>query len=269
MIKKNMISFLVPTLGKREKELMRLFDSLEKQKQYNFEVVVVVQDNYENISKLCKKYKKFFFINVINDDKKGLSKGRNKGKSICKGDIVVLSDDDCWYPEDASIIIAEEFAKNDIDVLLTQIYDKINDVSYKKYSTKETVIKSQFDLLSRSSIEIAFKNRFNDLKFDELFGLGSKYVCCEEVDFLLRLYRCNASIKYLPRVTVFHEKKLKGSNDNAITAKGALYAKHFNLLIALMVCMRDVIKKGENNFRLFFGGYNEYSKRVRKTSISR
>ena len=43
-------------------------------------------------------------------------------------------------------------------------------------------------------------------KFDERLGLGSEFVCGEEVDFLLSNYEKNA-IFYIPEVTVYHKKK--------------------------------------------------------------
>ena len=39
--------------------------------------------------------------------------------------------------------------------------------------------------MSKSSIEISIKRNKIKKDFDENFGLGAKYVCCEEVDFLI------------------------------------------------------------------------------------
>lgn len=48
-------------------------------------------------------------------------------------------------------------------------------------------------------------------------------------------------------------------------AKGAIYAKNFNVIVAFLICLRDLIKKKENNFRYFWKGYYEYSKRIYKS----
>ena len=43
--------------------------------------------------------------------------------------------------------------------------------------------------MSKSSIEVAFKKDLvMNKKFDERLGLGSEFVCGEEVDFLLSNY---------------------------------------------------------------------------------
>lgn len=257
------ISFLVPTIGNREKELVRLFDSFLRQTSQNFEVIVVVQSNFNSIQKICQEYRDRIAILYVESNEKGLSKARNKGLSYCKGDVIVLSDDDCWYPEDAVEIIRNEFQKKHINVLLTQIYDYKKKQLYKKYSRSEKIIKSEFSLLSKSSIEIAFENNYTKVCFDERLGLGAEFVCGEEVDFLINLYRNGAKMIYIPKISVYHDKKAKGASAKQIKAKGAIYAKNFNFFIGLLVCLKDALLKKENNFCIFFEGYNGY-KRIKR-----
>lgn len=253
------ISFLVPTLGERRNEIERLLQSLIKQTCKAFEVVFVAQDNFEQMDEICASYDGEIKINLIKSSEKGLSKSRNKGIPFCTGDLIVLSDDDCWYPEDATEKIVNLFTDNDIDVLLTQIYDFDNSRKYKDYKDEQSTINSTFELMSKSSIEIAYKrtNKTN-CYFDELFGLGAHFVCGEEVDFLLKLYRNNSKIMYVPIITVYHEKKYSGSTRNQVVAKGAIYSKNYNWFIGLLICVKDLIFRRENNFKGFFEGYNEY-----------
>ena len=220
------ISFLVPTLGTREMELNRLFNSLVDQTNQSFEVIIVPQDNFDIVSGIVKGYEDLLCIKVVQCKMKGLSVARNAGLPFCKGKIIVLSDDDCWYPNNAVEVITSSF--DNTDVLLTQIYDPISGVKYKDYSSSEKVISSEFDVLSRSSIEIAFLNRYQ-IQFDEKFGLGAEYICCEEVDFLLQLYSNNAKIKYIPITSVYHAKKKEAPSVNQVIAKGALYSKNYNM----------------------------------------
>ena len=265
----NKISFLVPTLGNRGKEIKRLFDSLIKQSYNNIEVVLVIQDNYASIEALCLEYRPNLDITIIKSDEKGLSKARNRGVAFCKGDIIALSDDDCWYPSDAAKTIINEFNENNVSVLLTQIYDFDNKQNYKAYKQENKMIRSAFSLFSRSSIEIAFlKEAIGTVRFDELFGLGAHFVCCEEVDFLIKLFRNNKKILYSPIITVYHAKKNKGSTRKQVVAKGAIYAKEYNVLVGLLICVKDLLLRKENNFIPFFEGFNEYKvyKRTHKTN---
>ena len=102
------ISVLVPTLGTREEELNRLIDTLEKQTYKNFEVIFVTQGNHDKIANMIKSHK-HLTIKQLKMNTKGLSKARNVGLKAVTGDIVILSDDDCWYPFDAFEHITDIF----------------------------------------------------------------------------------------------------------------------------------------------------------------
>lgn len=257
------ISFLTPTLGNRPKELIRLLDSLMRQTMKNFEIIIVLQDNFLEIKEICSKYKDINIV-IVESLKKGLSVNRNIGLAYCKGDIIALSDDDCWYPEDAVEKIFDSFNQNNIDILLTQIYDQISGKPYKKYSNKKHVISNKISLLSKSSIEISFKRDIiKKVHFDESFGLGARFVCGEEVDFLMRAYETSVRIAYLPMVSVYHLIKSPSNTIYQIEAKGALYAKNLNFFLGIVVCLRDLIIKKQNNFLHFWKGY--YSLRKQNT----
>ena len=102
------MSVLVPTLGQREKEIIRLLDSLQNQNYDNYEIVIVTQVNHDFIKQTISGYKNMDIIQVkINET--GLSKARNRGLEVATGEIVLLSDDDCWYPSYALSSIADKF----------------------------------------------------------------------------------------------------------------------------------------------------------------
>ncbi len=255
------ISVLVPTLGAREKELERLLYSLHQQLYKNFEVILVVQGNYLSVEKIVSSFCSLAIRKVYLQEK-GLSKARNVGLKEVTGDIVVLSDDDCWYPKDAFGKIADIFQKEpSVKVVLTQIYDKERNVLYKSYLHKKCYISNKLQLMSKSSIEIAYrKNGIRSSGFDERLGLGAEFVCGEEVDFLIRNF-CEKEYLYIPAITVYHAKKNCKSSHQQVVAKGALYKKNFNFVVSFGVLARDLIVKRENNIKDFFKGYYEYSKR--------
>lgn len=256
------ISVLVPTLGTREKEIRRLLETLEKQSYKDFEIIFVTQDNHEIVKDIICKYSNLD-IKQIEMSVKGLSRARNRGLEQASGEIVVLSDDDCWYPANAFEIIVNAFKKRQCaKIVLSQIFDPEKNIPYKNYTSNEEYVGNKLQLMSKSSIEVAFKKDLvMNKKFDERLGLGSEFVCGEEVDFLLSNYEKNA-IFYIPEVTVYHKKKENGSSNKQIIAKGAIYGKNFNIFICLLVLLRDLMLKKENNFKYFFEGYNEYFKRT-------
>ncbi len=256
-------SILLPTLGTRKQEVDRLLKSLKEQTYTDFEIVVVSQINHDNINELKEKWNALT-INHIEIEEKGISLSRNIGISECNGEWIILSDDDCWYPKDALETINERIATYEADVILSQIYDPESKKTYKCYPNKMKIIKNKYELMSKSSIEIAIKKSKIEKSFDKNFGLGAKYVCGEEVDFLLSNFK-KCKIVYCPDITVYHLKKNKKDSEKQIIAKGALYCKNFNVVMAILICFRDLIKKKENNFKFFWRGYNEYNKRIHKS----
>lgn len=255
------ISILVPTLGDREKELKRLFESIAKQEYKNIEVIIISQGNHSAIKKICDNYSELFDIIFVSTDKKGLARARNIGLKNVTGEIVLLSDDDCWYEEHAFEKITTYFENTpNVDILLSQIYDPINNKPYKNYPTKKGIIHKELELLSKSSIEIAFKHSEPYIEFDELFGLGGKYIAAEENDFLIRSIRNKKVILYEPIITVFHQKKSGKSSEKQLIAKGAFYSKNFGFIVSNLVLLRDLLIKHQNNYRWFWHGYFDYKK---------
>ena len=253
-----MFSILLPTLGKRISKIDRLLNSLSNQVIQDFEVIIVTQINHEEVAKLVSKWNNLN-IKQVKIEKKGLSIARNVGLDICTGEWILISDDDCWYPFDALCMLKDAIKEKNPDILLTQIFDPISNQLYKNYLQEGRVINHKFDLMSKSSIEITIKREIITHKFDERFGLGAELVCGEEVDFLLNHFAGNR-IVYHPKVSVYHQKKSTKDSEKQIIAKGAIYSKHYNVLVGLLVITRDLIKKKENNWRPFWIGFKYYSK---------
>jgi glycosyltransferase involved in cell wall biosynthesis len=261
-----MISLILPTLGTREKELTRLFDSLEKQDTQDFEVIIVSQDNHAKVDELLKNIK-FKYIHIpIN--RRGLSLARNAGIPYAKGDIITFSDDDCWYPENAFTTVLRTFRQYNCDVACFQIYDPNTEQYYKNYPNQYEENVSFRNLFRKSSIEIFINTKHIDkhsLRFDENFGLGAKYPSGEENIFLFDLKRQNAKISHFPTTVVFHAKPSASSrlNRSAFIGKGPLFKRLYNTPIAIVILLLFFIKKFkylEQPFSLFIQSMKEIFK---------
>ena len=131
---------------------------------------------------------------------------------------------------------------------------------YKDYPKEKATLNRPIDVLSKSSIEIAFRRNEPIIEFDELFGLGGKYIAGEENDFLVRSLKRKKVIQYEPIITVYHERKDYKESKKQLIAKGAFYSKNFGFLISNLVLLRDLLKKHQNNYRWFWNGYFDYKK---------
>lgn len=252
-------SFLVPTLGERVDQYTKLLNSLDAINRTDFEVIVINQGNEDMFAEINAKFPSLDIV-MIKSTERGISKARNLGIQNTRGEIILLSDDDCYY--DSKVLSTLDYAfSNNINVAITQIMGSNNDRKYKIYSEEEKYYKNTIELTSVSSIEIAFRAKSVKENFDENLGVGSPYElnATEEVDFLISNYEPN-KYKYIPEVTVYHEIK-QVQDETRVTAKGYLYAKHFGIVLSIVVLFRDLVVKKQNNIKQFIKGYNIYINR--------
>lgn len=242
-----MISVIVPTLGYRIIEMQRLFDSLHNQTYQNFEIILITQDNHE-----CVHFLNTHQLNIkhIQLYRSGLSYARNEGLKNVNGNIIVFSDDDCWYPHNAFEKVMNYFQSyQQSNILCFQIFDPVKKQHYKKYSKRVIPKMNLMNLLKVSSIEffikIDSKNELDYIKFDENFGLGTNFPSGEENIFLSDLYKKRYIISYIPDTIVFHKKPDTNSRltENQIISKGPLFKRIFNMPISFILLLIFFIKK--------------------------
>ena len=138
-------------------------------------------------------------INITKGNKKiysyvetGVSNSRNKLLKKATGDICIFADDDMVYSKSYEDIINEEYSKNKkADGILFYVENKNkNREKNKKIGNKK--LKS-FDVMRARIYGLSLKketlekiNRLN-IKFDENFGPGGKYLKGEETIFMKEL----------------------------------------------------------------------------------
>lgn len=245
------VSILLPTLGERIDELKRLFNSLEEQTNKSFELIIISQGNHKEVEVLLSQYS--FKYNHINIDKKGLSYARNIGLKQVKGEYLILSDDDAWYPNYSIDMIINKFLKESCDVACFKIYDPMLEKEYKNYRKHRKSIKN-IDILRKSSIEICFNLKqisLEEIYFDEEFGLGSKYISGEENLVLKNILDLGYKLCYFNEIFVFHAKKENIKfNNKYIESKAILFKRLFGRVIGsvfLNILLFKNIKKIDSN----------------------
>ncbi|CAG9621414.1 glycosyltransferase family 2 protein [Sutcliffiella rhizosphaerae] len=261
-----MISVVIPTLGTREIELERLFQSLEAQTYQNFEAIVVSQDNHDLVKEILDRYD--FPVKHVSLHRKGLSYSRNEGINYTNGNIVTFSDDDCWYEPNAFQEVNDFFENNNVGIVCYQIYDPVKKEYYKEYPTQEQNALRFRDLFRKSSIEIFLKLDVVEKKkvvFDEEFGLGAAYPSGEENIFLHMMYKQGYQISYVPKVVVYHAKPSMDTrlNYKAFLSKGPLFKRIFNTPIGFAMLTFLFIKKYshlEKPFPFYFDSIKEMIK---------
>lgn len=94
-----LISMVASTLG-RDTEISLLLESLAKQNDAHFELIIVDQNSDDRLLPIIEPFKTAFPIKHIKTDLRGVDRGRNLGVSHARGDWLFFPDDDSWFPAD-------------------------------------------------------------------------------------------------------------------------------------------------------------------------
>jgi glycosyltransferase involved in cell wall biosynthesis len=188
---------------------------------------------------------------------KGLSKNRNNALNYSTGDICIICDDDLKYISRFDKTILNAYANNPTADIITfravtpegKFHDKLPNKKFK-HNPKT--------ILSVCSWMITFKKDSiikNNLKFDDMFGLGSKYNIGEENIFLKDCLTSNLNVIHIPKEIVIHPEESSGVlwNEKQCYSRGAVFKRMYgNVCGALLCLIFSILKYGEYKKKLSF-----------------
>lgn len=144
----------------------------------------------------------------------GLSANRNLAMDKAKADLVIFADDDARFTEDSFNIAINTFEQNpDIDVAFFKA-STYTGRPLKDYPTEEREVTAIPTDYSISTLEMVVKRSKvqSVVRFDERFGLGTKFLTCGEEDvWLIDALQLNLKMRYFPVVLVQTSTLLKKS----------------------------------------------------------
>lgn len=115
-----MLTIFTPTFN-RAHTLPRLYDSLVKQTDYNFEWLIVDDGSTDNTTQVVESFDtKKFNIRYIKQKNGGKHIASNVGLKVAKGDIFVVLDSDDWFYPNAVEVFNTKFRNHkDMKALIT------------------------------------------------------------------------------------------------------------------------------------------------------
>lgn len=144
----------------------------------------------------------------------GLSSNRNHALELAKADLVMFADDDSRLSEDAIDSIFHLFEKSsDLDVAFFRASTYTGKL-LKKYPDQERHITKIPEDYQISTIEMVFRRERvqGKVRFDERFGLGTRFLTCgEEEVWLVDALKANLHIRYFPIKVVETSTMIKRS----------------------------------------------------------
>ena len=212
--------------------------SLEKQSYKNFEVVIIDQSDDDLSTLVAEKYSRTMTIKYRKVKFRGLSKARNEALKIAEGNYFCLLDDDAFYDPDYLDNATEIIKRNVKNVILSGfIWDTVFEKPFVKYPNKKggLTVNEVIRYCPSAALIIPYQVYKDIGGFDENFGVGAKFGCGEETDYLLRAVNNNYVIIHSKELYLSHPVQKNcivietSSDKQKYYAKGigALYKKHF------------------------------------------
>lgn len=257
-----MISLVLCTLGQREYDIKKLYDSLSEQTYQSFEVILVTQGNHDLMDEIIRGYS--FNFTHIRSNTKGLSVARNIGLKYIAGEYFTITDDDCFYADYAFEKVMQKMESTHAAAICFKFQDFDTKQTVRKYETIPIQNISMIRILGVASIEIFFKtSAVSNIRFDESFGVGSFYNSGEEAIYLRDIKKeCKAAIAYCPDNIVFHKVKGKSQymGGDGVVSKAAIfrriYGPAFGIFIFILFVLKNIniinIKYLSKSFCIFF-----------------
>jgi len=233
------VSLILATIG-RTTEIGRCLRSLAAQTDTNFEVLLVDQNLDDRLLPFVQEAAALGLnLTHLRMSVPSLSGARNLGLSKAQGDIVGLTDDDCWYEANAISAVRTAFlCAPQLDGVVAQWAEHAESNANKR-PTEILSLEAwrRFRGGDASSIRLFFKlallNRLGG--FDERFGVGQWFGAAEEIDLVLRALSAGAYLAPSPQARVHHNMP-DDSNAPLLTVArnirkrsrgtGGIYAKH-------------------------------------------
>lgn len=228
-------SLIVCTVG-RSQALERLFESLQKQGEDDFEVILVDQNPEGYLDTLLQTRAKDLNLRVVRCEK-GLSRARNAGLRVARGDIVAFPDDDCWYPAGLLADVRSWFSEHPaIDVLTCPTRDADGAFSNGTFLPTSRNVRRGHVLYAGNSNGLFFRARAVAVTgfFDETLGAGSgtPFGAGEESDYLFRALAAGCNIRF-ERNLFTHHDQVERVLDEAGLERAAFYARGFGRILRL------------------------------------
>ena len=184
-----MLSIIIPTIGRKE-ELVTLLESIVASKiRYQYEVIIVDQNEERIIDDICNKYSNKLNLTQYIVSFKGTSRAKNYGIKHAKGKIVCFPDDDAEFTHNAIAIAMEILDKHKYNCVFGKCIDKQTGkdsvIKFSKKAARLTL--THFENLCIEATTFGYKDVLIKYLFDENMGVGTIFGSQEGYDLVYRM----------------------------------------------------------------------------------
>lgn len=166
---------------------------------------------------------------------RGVSRGRNRGLAVLRGDIVAFPDDDCWFDDGVLELLSERFDEQHLDGAAIPCRAADDSGTMLRWRRRPCRVTSW--RVPRTIVAAGIFLRRELLEqhglFDVALGTGSAtpFGSGEENDLVIRALAHGAAIQYMPDTTVRHGDFRLGGMTEETLAKVLRYNRGFGRVL--------------------------------------
>jgi GT2 family glycosyltransferase len=183
-------------------------------------------------------------VQLLSEPTPGLSRAHNRALRAARGDLFAFTDDDCRLSKDyVSQLLRHDAA--DTDLVLRGGRIELGDATDLPLTINTDPNLIRWNRKKNSARRECLSGRINGCNmtmrralvdrvgpFDEDFGPGARFISGGDTDYIYRAYLADATLEYVPDMTVFHHHGRKTSEDGKkllrsyMKGNGALLARY-------------------------------------------
>lgn len=211
--KNNPLSFsLIIPVFNRPDEIEELLESLEKQTDTNFEIIIVEDGSENKCENIVKKYSGNLNISYFYKDNSGPGTSRNYGAERANGNYFIFLDSDCIIPEKYIETVTKQLKEN-----YTDAYGG-PDKAHKSFSNFQKAVNYSMTSFFTTG-GIRGKSEKMDKFYPRSFNMGysknvfqktggfSKMRFGEDIDMSIRILKNNHKTQLIKEAFVYHKRR--------------------------------------------------------------
>lgn len=204
-------SIVIPVYN-RPDEVEELLESLTKQTDKGFEVLVIEDGSSVPCEEICRKYEKQLDLHYYFKPNSGRSETRNYGIERATGDWFIIYDSDVIVPPQYIATVRAELEKNPVDC-----YGGPDAADASFSDVQKAINYSMTSIMTTGGIRGATKNKakFSPRSFNmgisrtcfETVG-GYKNMIGEDIDLSIRIQQAGFKTTLIPEAYVYHKRRV-------------------------------------------------------------
>lgn len=193
-------SIIIPTFN-RPKKLKECLESITKNTESNYEIIVVDDGSKKNYSEVITEFQDRVNF-IINTENKGPAGARNDGAKAANGNFLLFLDDDCTTDTNSIEKLVQPLKNGGADITVGKILPKKNNTWIEKSNTATESMKMS-DISIQSGHICFSKETFDEINFDKDFE-KYKIKTGEDVELTYRIKKAGKKIQYVSDASIFH-----------------------------------------------------------------